>query len=268
MRTFLTGVLLLTLLGITSFTNEPATEIRADFKKFYDQYGVEGSFILYDQKRDKYTVYNPQEVNTPFIPASTFKIFNSLVALETGVVQDEHVVFKWDGKERPRPEWNADTDMKAAFKNSTVWYYQELARRTGEERMRLWINKVKYGNADISGGIDGFWLWGGLRISPVQQIGFLKRLHGNNLPFSQRSMNIVKEIMIAKDTSGYVMRAKAGLAKQDNQYIGWYVGYVSTNDNVYYFSNCIHSAKSSTAFAEARLNIAYTILAGLQVIGK
>lgn len=201
-----------------------------------------------------------------FCRPPTFKICNSLIALETKVIEDENVVFKWDGKQRQLPEWNADTDMKLAFKNSTVWYYQEIAKRVGNERMKYWLNKASYGNEDTAGGIDGFWLWGNLRISPVQQIDFLKRLHDNKLPFSQRSMDIVKRIMIAKDTLGNVVRAKTGGGKQEGKYIGWYVGYVTTKDNVYYFSNFIQSEENTADFKLARIDIVYQILNELKIL--
>ena len=110
--------------------------------------------------------------------------------------------------------------------------------------MKYWLDKANYGNADISGGIDKFWLSGGLRISTEQQIDFLKRLHDNTLPFSQKPMDIVKNIMIAKDTLGYVVRAKTGWGKQDNKDIGWYVGYVEKENKVYYFANCIQTTDS------------------------
>lgn len=262
------SLLSLPILFLLSCTSVPHTTIRADFKKFYDQYNVQGSFIVYDQKNDQYMVYNQEQMSVPFTPASTFKIFNSLVSLETGTVKDEHVVFKWDGKERPLVAWNKNTDMKEAFKNSTVWYYQELAKGVGENQMKSWLDKAKYGNADITGGIDGFWLWGNLRITPSEQIDFLKRLHDDKLPFSKRSMDIVKDIMVVKDTLGCVVRAKSGSGKQGGQYVGWYVGYVTTKDNVYYFSNCIQSTEKRTDFGEARFEIASDILDELKILNK
>lgn len=261
-------LILIFALGSTSFVFKSNREIRENLKPIYDRYHVEGSFILYDQKNKKYTIYNEEQISSPFTPASTFKIFNSLVALETKVIEDENVVFKWDGQERQLPVWNADTDMRKAFKNSTVWYYQELARRIRPERMSLWLNKANYGNADISGGIDTFWLSGGLRITPAQQVDFLQRLHDNKLPFSKRSMNIVKDIMIAKDSSGYVIRAKTGLGRRDNLYVGWYIGYITTKDNTYYFSNCIQTLNREPDFASTRLNIVYDVLDQLKVLKK
>ena len=215
--------LVLTLLVLTACKKNQTYEIRDDLKKFYDQYKVYGSFVLCDQSNDKYIFYNQSQFKQPFTPASTFKICNSLIGLETGVIKDENFIIPWDSVTRRVPAWNQDQDLKTAFKNSTVWYYQELARRVGGEKMKYWLDKANYGNADTSGGIDKFWLTGGLRITPEQQIDFLKRLHDNTLPFSQRSMDIVKSIMTAKDTLGYVVRAKTGWGEQDNKEIGWYV---------------------------------------------
>ncbi len=107
---------------------------RKDWEKYFKAAQVEGCFLLYDLQRREYYSYNRQRVKTPLIPASTFKFFNSLVALEVGAVKDENEVLKWDGIERPFPQWNQDHDMKTAFKNSTVWFYQEMARRIGAKK--------------------------------------------------------------------------------------------------------------------------------------
>ncbi len=254
---------------LTACKQKQTTEIRDDFKKYYEQFKVEGSFVLYDQNNDKYIFYNQSQYKQQFIPASTFKICNSLIGLETGIIKDEHFVIPWDSISRQVPAWNQDQDMKTAFKNSTVWYYQELARRVGGQQMKYWLNKANYGNADTSGGIDVFWLDGGLRITPKQQIDFLKRLHNNKLPFSRRAMDIVKNIMVAKDTLGYVIRAKTGWSNQDNKNIGWYVGYLETKDNVYYFSNCIQTTDlNNNDFARARTEIVYQIIDELKLMSK
>jgi beta-lactamase class D len=250
------------------------TEIRSDFKKYYNRYQVEGSFVLYDNNAKEYIIYNQPQINQKFIPASTFKICNSLIGLETGVIKDENFMIRWDSIKRS-PAWNKDHTLKTAFEVSAVWYYQELARRVGGEKMKFWLDKAEYGNADTSGGIDRFWLSGGLRITPEQQIEFLKRLHDDKLPFSQRSMDIVKKIMIVKDTAGYIMRAKSGWSHQDGKDIGWYVGYVESGDNVYYFANCVQtpsqnteSDEGSNLFSRSRKEIAETILNLMNIIVK
>lgn len=262
-------LLILAVCWLTACKQKHVIEIREDFKKFYNQFGVEGSFVLYDQQLDKYTFYNQDQFKQSFSPASTFKIFNSLVGLETGVIRDENFVIPWDSVIRYYPTWNSDHDLKTAFKNSTVWYYQELARRVGGQKMKYWLDKANYGNADTSGGIDGFWLTGGLRISPEQQIDFLKRLHDNQLPFSSSSVQIIKNIMIAKDTLDYVIRAKTGWADENKIMVGWYVGYIEKNDNTYYFANCIQTSNlEHPDFAKARIDITYFILNELNLIKK
>lgn len=249
---------------LSSGKQKQSVELRNDFKKYYDQYNVEGSFVLYDQNKDKFTFYNQQQFKNEFPPSSTFKICNSLIGIETGVIKDENFIIPWDSTVYWNSKWNTDQSLKSAYKNSTVWYYQELARRVGGERMNHWLKKANYGNADTSGGIDLFWLKGGLRVSPEQQIDFLKRLHDNKLPFSKRTVDIVKSIMIAKDTLDYVIRAKTGWADEEKRIVGWYVGYVEKNGNVYYFSNCIQSSNLvHKDFAKARIDITYNILSEL-----
>ena len=254
------------LLVATFSLAQEMKEERDDFKKLFDAYKVEGSSVLYDLNNDSYVFCNEAQFKTPFIPASTFKICNSLIGLETGVIKDESFVIKWDGTVRQVVEWNKDQDMKTAFKNSTVPYYQELARRVGGKRMKYWLDKAKYGNADTSGGIDSFWLTGGLRITPEQQIKFLVRLFKNDLPFSMRTIDIVKRIMIAQDTVGYVLRAKTGWSEQEKKSIGWYVGYLETTTGTYFFATCIQCAdQENPDFARARKEITYDILKSLKL---
>ena len=266
------NILLFVVFGFQTCDQKPKTEIRDDFKTYYDQYHVKGSFALYDQNADKFILYNEAQFREPIIPASTFKICNSLIGLETGVITDENFLIAWDSVSRS-PEWDQDHSLETAFQASAVWYYQELARRVGGEKMKYWLDKVHYGNADTSGEIDKFWLTGGLRITHGQQIDFLKRLHNNQLPFSQRSMDIVKKIMIQKDSNSYIMRAKTGWSHQAGNEIGWYVGYIETKDNVYYFSNCVQlprelmkQEEQAAKFVSSRKAITLSILRDMQII--
>lgn len=237
-------ILIFTLL--TACTTSETIQNRDDFQQYYDEYGVKGSFVLYQPSQNTHVFYNQAQYTKAFSPASTFKICNSLIGLETGVISDENFVIPWDSTAYPNPNWCKDNNLKMAFENSTVWYYQELARRVGEEKMQHWLTKASYGNADISGGIDMFWLEGGLRISPQQQIDFLQRLHDNQLPFSQRSMDIVKKIMLRQDTLDYVVRGKTGWGFAGDHEIGWYVGYLEKGEEVYYFANCIQMPTMDT----------------------
>ncbi len=251
---------------VTAFKYQKTEQVRDDFKKYFEDANLDGSFVLYHENQDVWTYCNKAQLNEAFIPASTFKICNSLIGLETGVIKDENFVIPWDGVVRPVKKWNKDHDLKTAFKNSTVWYYQELARRVGGTRMKYWLDKTQYGNADTTGWIDHFWLTGALRITPAQQIQFLRKLKNDQLPFSQRSMDIVKKIMTVKDTLGCIIRAKTGWAGE-NPSVAWYVGYVEKNNNVFYFATCIQSrGEPGPNFADDRTRISYKILKELNVI--
>ena len=255
---------LIVLAVFASCQKSPTYETRDDFKKYYDDYHVSGSFVLFDLNRNNYLLFNREQFHQPFTPASTFKICNSLIGLETGVINDADFVIPWDSVARPVTAWNHDHSLQSAFQNSVVPYYQEVARRIGGKRMKEWLDKAHYGNADTSGGIDRFWLDGGLRITPAQQVDFLKRLYLGELPFSKRTMDIVREIMLVSNTLGLVLSAKTGRSEQDAKQIGWYVGYLERGGDVFFFSNCIQSSGSSIPdFNSARVVMTYKILADL-----
>lgn len=259
---------------LAACTGEPAQEVRDDFKQHYDQFKVEGSFALYDARADKYILYNQPQFDEMFSPASTFKICNTLIGLETGVVPDADYVIPWDSVTR-NPVWDKDYDLRGAFQYSVVWYYQEVARRIGGERMKTWLDKAGYGNADTLGGIDQFWLSGGLRISPRQQIEFLRKLHDGQLPFSPRSMGIVQDIMVVQDTLGYVLRAKSGWGGHGAKDVGWFVGYLERGSDVYYFANCVqiesdrlNDLETAISFDNSRARITENILRSMDLMGQ
>lgn len=265
----LAAMVLLILISVPCYgiSGESRWQEKGSWKKHFQRAKVEGCFLLYDPQKDLYLSFNRKRVNTGFLPASTYKIFNSLVALETEAVRDENEVLKWDGVARMVPAWNQDQHMREAIKNSTVWFYQEMARRIGEERMQRYVNEAHYGNQNIGGGIDQFWLDGNLRITAKEQIDILLKLDRNQLPFSQRTMNIVKDILINEKTDKYILRAKtgwAGLGNQSTKQIGWWVGYVERNKNVYFFAMNIDIKKD--ADAAARMKIARSILREMKII--
>jgi beta-lactamase class D len=231
-----------------------------------DRSGFAGSILVYDLQSNSYLAGHGARSAERFLPASTFKIPNSLIALETGVVADEHTVFRWDGAKRWVAEWNRDHDLASAFANSVVWYYQEVARKVGAKRMRHWLALARYGNADIGGGIDRFWLDGALRISEREQVDFLVRLYRGELPFSRRSQQIVKQIMVSEQTPSYTIRAKTGWAVRTDRQIGWWVGWVESGERVTFFATNIETAHPSPGFTPARLSITKEALRHLGVL--
>lgn len=257
--------LLFFFLFVSTFSFSQKIQERNDFKKYFDEYNHKGCFVLYDLKKNLYIKYNPKVCNKRFIPASTFKIFNSLVGLETGIVKDENEVFKWDGENRSVESWNQDLDMTKAFRFSAVWFYQELARKIGQKNMQHYININKYGNQDISGGIDRFWLDGGLKISADEQIELLKKIYNSKIKFSQRNIDILKKIMIYEQNENYILRAKTGWAVRIKDQVGWFVGYVERAEDVYFFALNIQTKEPEEGFV-SRKEITFKILKDLGVL--
>lgn len=244
----------------------PAVELRPDFKKYFEARNVKGAFVLFGVIGGSYVRYNPERCEERFLPASTFKILNALMALETGVAQDENTMLPWDGTQYRIEAWNRDQTLKSAMASSVVWYFQELARRLGKERIQRFVDEVRYGNRNLSGPVDSFWLDGGLRISADEQVEFLRRLYRGELPFSERSMAIVKRILVLEETPDHRLSGKTGAVQGTGHPIGWFVGAVEKGGQTHVFATNIEGAAMDDAFLKARIDITRQILADLGIL--
>lgn len=200
---------------------------------------AQGCFVLLDVAHGQTLRLNAPRCAERFSPCSTFKIPNSLIGLETGVIEDADFVIPWDKVVRDREAWNKSHTLRTAMENSVVWYYQELARRAGPERMRKYIDMIPYGDGDLSGGLTQFWLGSTLKISADEQVEFLRRLTRDQLPFSKRSMAIVRDIMpMRRWPDGTLMRGKTGSnrGEEPGHDLGWYVGWVQRGGGLYIFA--------------------------------
>jgi len=246
------------------------TEIKyhPEFETYFKEYQVTGAFLLFDFEEDKTIIYNEQRCNKGFLPASTFKILNTLIGLETGIIPGEDFVIPWDSVSRQVPSWNRDHNVQSAFQNSVVPWYQELARRIGYEKMQHWVSQSGFGAMDIQKeNIDLFWLTGESRITPFQQLDFQKRLIKNELPYSQENIDLVKKFMILEKTSEYIFRGKTGWAVMDNKNIGWLVGYLKKGSNEYAYVLNVESADEDvTLFQKSRKEITLKILKQLSLL--
>ena len=204
------------------------SEIRDGLLKHFADIGTSGTLVGYKTSDYLIVASDTDRSGEAKLPASTFKIPNSLIALETGVVADpDKDVFKWDGVTREIAAWNQDHTLRSAIAASAVPVYQEIARRIGPERMQKFVNLFEYGNRNIGGGIDQFWLTGDLRIDPMQQIDFVDRLRRGVLPISKRSQEIVRDILPVTKVGDSLIRAKTGLlgAEIGKPSLGWIVGW-------------------------------------------
>ena len=241
---------------------EPVWQEHPEWKSEFGTRGVAGTALIYDERNERYHVFDRARAQTAFIPASTFKVFNALVALDTGAVKDEYEVLRWDGVKREFEGWNRDHSLASGMRFSAVWFYQEVARRAGQQRMQEWIDKAGYGNRDIGGGIDAFWLDGGkLRISAVQQIDFLRRLARGELPFSARAQEAVRRITIVDAAPDHIEHGKTGLSHPHGAgYFGWYVGWIERDGQRWFFALNIDMPKGLDD-TDKRQALAHALLA-------
>ena len=239
-----------------------------NLQKYFDDLNIKGSITIYDYKNKKWYYSDKKDSEKRTLPASTFKIPNSLISIEEYAVKDENEVLKWDGVIREFPAHNADTDLKTAFKNSTVWFHREMSRRVGIDKYRKYLKEFNYGNQKLSGIPDYFWLDNTLVISPAEQINFLSGLYDEKYPLSKRTYNIVKNVMIEKKTDSYTLRAKTGSGLVKTLDIGWYVGYIETKDNVYFFATRLQQDEpnKNDVFLNLRKTVTFNIFQDLGVM--
>jgi beta-lactamase class D len=222
-------------LAVTTVAAEPWQE-RADWATHFEEAGVEGTIVVLDERDGAHWVHNQERATTRFLPASTFKIPHALFALDAGAVRDEFQAFAWDGEARAIASWNRDQDLRSSMRNSVIWVYEEIARSIGEEAERRYLRQIGYGNADPSGGIESFWLDGALRVSALEQIGFLQRLYRNALPFRVEHQRLVKDVMIVEAGRDWILRAKTGWQARVEPQVGWWVGWVERPDGAVFFA--------------------------------
>ena len=243
MNKTLTTLLFISLVLI--FASPARCEDNELARLFADKHIV-GTIILSELNGPKTYIYNERRANESFVPASTFKILNTLIALEEGVISEKDVI-KWDGKDKGLEAWNRDQTLETAFKSSCVWFYQELARRIGTAEYEAYLNKVKYGTGTPSPELTTFWLEGDLKISALEQVSFLKKFFKEELPFRRASYKFLKRIMTVEQTPAYTIRAKTGWAQRITPQIGWYAGYVESRNSVWFFATNIEISRPEDA---------------------
>ncbi len=233
----------LAILFTVTSCRESRLHDHSDWGKYFEEQGIKNAcFILRDNNHEAVHFYNKDRCLERFSPASTFKIFNSMVALETAIAPDEQLVIKWDSVNRWNPDWNRDMNMREAFKLSNVGYYQELARRIGKDFMQHYLDTVKYGNARMGETVDQFWLNDTLQISADEQVGFIKRLYFAELPFSERTQRIVKSMMLQEETPAYKLYYKTGWAKLPTKQVLWVVGFVEKVEHLKEHENSMNKS--------------------------
>ncbi|MDX2417042.1 MAG: class D beta-lactamase [Xanthomonadales bacterium] len=211
-------------------------EQNPEIEKLFDEAGVKGCFVLYDLNADRLIVHDLLRAEKRFIPASTFKIANSLIGLSTGAVSSVDEVLPYGGKPQPFKFWEQDMGLRDAIRVSNVPVYQELARRIGLDRMRENLAAIPYGNTETGVEVDTFWLKGPLKISALEQTRFLARLAQGSLPFPAETQQSVREILHLEQDDDWVLYGKTGWTTTPDPDIGWWVGWVVKDGHVFSFA--------------------------------
>lgn len=263
MRTLL--IASLTVAGLIGpATAQPRAIPHPEWAKHFQAEGIapsDGALVLYDEARDIWHRFNPARCATGYLPASTFKIFNTMAGVEAGIIPDAGFHLDWDGVPRQVPDWNQDLDLTQAFRVSAVWFYQAIARGVGPERMQAYLTREGYGNASMEGGLTTFWLTGSLRISPDAQIDFLRRLRHGRLGFPAEAQALTREVMRNSETPSGTVYGKTGLASGvEGQDIGWWVGYVDTPKGNWYFALAIATRDPEAPLFASRKRIVNRVL--------
>jgi beta-lactamase class D len=231
----------------------------------FRQAGVEGTFVLLEERSGELRGSNRQRAEQRFVPASTFKIANALIGLSLGAVRNVDEVIPYTGDANPfMREWLQPMGLRGAMKVSNVPLYQELARRIGLQRMRRAIVRLGYGNMQIGSDVTTFWLRGPLAISAVEQTSFLSRLAHRTLPFPDPAMQQVAEVTQLDSGPGWSLHAKTGWQNAPGAGVGWWVGWVQHGDRITPFA--LNIAMAGTADAPKREQLGRASLQALGIL--
>ncbi len=261
MKTALTSLLILLFFSGFSQSNK-TIDLRNEFAK----YGVDGCFVLYDESKNEFLRYNVAYCDSMYMPASTFKIPNAVIALEEGAVKDTFQVLKWNGDKWPVDNWNRDQTLSSSMKYSCVWVYSGFARQIGTEKYKKYLRQFNYGNQDLSGPADHFWLAKPFAISANQQVAFLRKFYHNKLGVSRRSIDIVKDIIIIEKAKNYTWSGKTGSGEiSETEEVLWLAGYLESNNKIYFYTLNFKTSDPNSK-RKARYDIARDVFKTLKLI--
>ena len=206
-----------------------------ELENIFKSKNIEGTIVIESLNTKKVYIHNDKRANMPLSPASTFKIPHTLIALNEGIVNANSIIF-WDKTDKGMEPWNKNQTLESAFKLSCVWCYKEFASKIGVEKYKNYLKELDYGNRIVGNDVSDFWLDGSLKITTFEQIKFLKRLYKNDLPFKIEDINTLKQIMIEEKNENFTLSAKSGWSTRFEFESGWYIGFVETKDDVWFFA--------------------------------
>ena len=216
-----------------------------DFSKYFGKY--EGSFVLYDLGNDAWSIHDIEHATLRVAPDSTYKIYDALFGLEEGVITPEDSFIAWNGESYPFEAWNADQTLQSAMASSVNWYFQSVDEQLGTTSVYDYIKEIGYGNENMSGDFSTYWMESSLKISPIEQVELLTQLQNNNFGFAPENINAVKDSICLSSSDAGTFYGKTGTGRVDGQDVnGWFIGYIETADNTYFFATNIGADSDAT----------------------
>ena len=216
-----------------------------DLSTYFGEY--EGSFVLYDLENDAWSIHDMEHATLRVAPNSTYKIYDALFGLEEGVITPENSFIAWNGETYPFEAWNADQTLQSAMNSSVNWYFESVDEQLGAANISNYIQEIGYGNENISGDFSTYWMESSLKISPIEQVELLTQLQNNNFGFAPENINAVKDAICLSSSDAGTFYGKTGTGRVDGQDVnGWFIGYIETADNTYFFATNIGADSDAT----------------------
>ncbi len=235
--------------------------------KHFAKLGIPGSFMLFDEKHDAYLYHNRAQCDSLYSPGETFYLPLVLMGLDHQILTDDKTIFDWDSVIYPNQNWNRAQDLAEAFKTSTPWFFKKLTKGIGHARILNGLIQFNYGNKDTTGGLDRFWREDGLKISPRQQIDFLRKLRNGKLDSRSVNQDVLKRISEVTDSLGCLIHQTIGSGMQNGENITWLIGYMETPCNTFYFSTCLQTkGKSKDYLVKVILKTTYSVFNDLRIM--
>ena len=226
-----------------NYSSENITQ--TDLSSYFKNY--EGSFVLFNSNRDSWTVYDMEHATHRISPDSTYKIYDALWGLEENIITPQNSLLMWNGKNYPFETWNSNQTLQSAMTSSVNWYFQAIDEQLASTNIRNYIQQIGYGNENVSGRLSTYWLESSLKISPVEQVKLLTKLQNNSLGFSSENINAVKDAICLSSSDAGTFYGKTGTGRVDGQDVnGWFIGYIETADNTYFFATNIGADSDAT----------------------
>lgn len=225
-----------------------------DFSTYFGEY--EGSFVLYDLENDAWNIHDKERATLRVAPNSTYKIYDALFGLEEGVITPENSFIAWNGESYPFEAWNADQTLQSAMNSSVNWYFQTVDKQLGTSDVYSYIQEIGYGNENMCGDFSTYWMESSLEISPIEQIELLTKLQNNSFDFDSENINAVKDAICLSSSDAGTFYGKTGTGRVDGQDVnGWFIGFIETADNTYFFATNIGAENDATGSNAAEITM-------------